>query len=288
MLHPHECIQKMSDELQIRGYRPNTVKRYTEIVTAFFDHTPGAIKDFEQEHVRNYFVYLKKDRKSAGATINQALAAIRFLYIDILDKPWDKKKLRGHRMPKRLPVAFSCDEVRTLLCATPSLKHRTILMTAYSGGLRVSEVTHLKVHDIDSKAMRILIQEGKGNKSRYVMLSEKLLPALRQYWKIYRPKDWLFPGAVAGKPIADASVQRAFRMSLKASGIKAQATFHSMRHSFATHLLENGTNISYIQELLGHKSIHSTLIYLKITSETAGGVKSPLDQLGLDAKDFAP
>ena len=287
-MHPHQCLQRMSEELQIRGYSPKTVKRYTEVVKAFLDHSRGEVHTLEQEHVRSYFVYLKRVRNLAGSTINQALAAIRFLYIEILQKPWDNKRLRGHRVPKRLPVALSKDEVRALLNATSNLKHKTILMTAYSAGLRVSEVTHLRIKDIDSKAMRILIRLGKGSKDRFVMLSENVLLALRQYWKIYRPKDWLFPGAVPGKPITDATMQRAFKRSLKAAGIKNEATFHSLRHSFATHLLENGTNIRYIQELLGHTSIHSTLVYLKITSDTAGGVKSPLDQLGLDAKDFGP
>lgn len=288
MLSPNQCTQRMSEELQIRGYRPKTIESYMRIAKAFLDHTRAFVDELEQEHVRSYFVYLKNVRKSSGSTINQALAAIRFLYIDVLEKPWDKKRLRGHKVPKRLPVALSRDEVRTLLACTCSLKHRTILMTAYSGGFRVSEVTHLKIHDIDSKAMRILIREGKGDKSRYVMLSRNLLLALRQYWKLYRPKNWLFPGAVAGKPITDTTVQRAFKTSLKAAGIKVPATFHSLRHSFATHLLESGTNIRYIQELLGHTSIHSTLIYLKITSDTVEGVESPLDLLGLDTTDFAP
>jgi len=137
--------------------------------------------------------------------------------------------------------------------------------------------------------MRIFIRQSKGDKDRYVMLAKNMLLALRQYWKIYRPKDWLFPGAIAGRPITDTTVQRAFKTSLKAAGIKkTEATFHCLRHSFATHLLESGTNIRYIQELLGHASIHSTLVYLKITADTVGGVKSPLDKIGLDATDFAP
>ncbi len=174
-MHQHQCLQRMSEELQIRGYSPKTIKRYTEVANAFLDHSRGAVDTLEQEHVRSYFVYLKKVRNLAGSTINQALAAIRFLYIEILRKPWSDKRLRGHRVPKRLPVALSKDEVRGLLNVTSSLKHRTILMTAYSAGLWVSEVTHLKIQDIDSKAMRIFIRLVKGSKDRYVMLSENIV-----------------------------------------------------------------------------------------------------------------
>ena len=173
------------------------------------------------------------------------------------------------------------DEVQTFFAAIPNLKHLAIFMAIYSAGLRLGEATHLRVCDIDSKTMRILVRSGKGDKGRFVMLSSRLLDTLREYYVTYRPdrSGWLFPGKDVRKPISSSSVQRAFKRTRKAAKIEKRATPHSLRHSFAVHLLETGTNLKYIKELLGHASINSTMIYLKLAPESAEAVQSPLDVL---------
>ena len=174
---------------------------------------------------------------------------------------------------------LSLDEIFRIIATIVNLKHRMMIMTTYSAGLRISELTHLRCHDIDSQEMRILIRSGKGEKSRYVMLSERLLVDLREYWLAYRPGVWLFPGQDRSQPIGPKTIQRVFKRARDAAGIDKPATPHSLRHSFAVHLLEAGVNLKYIQELLGHSSIQSTLIYLKLAPEGAKVVPSPLDQL---------
>ena len=273
-----KTLKTMGEVLRIRGYRPRTVESYVGAAGRFLSYTPFPVNQLNQRHVHRYLVHLKDDKQAAGSTINQALFAIRFLYVNVLELPWDLERFRCHKKHRRLPVALTQDEVHALLNATENLKHRTILMTTYSAGLRVSEVTHLKVRDIDSETMRIFIRNGKGQKDRYVMLSPRLLKDLRAYWKVYRPKDWLFPGQ-GGAPLCATTVQRVFRRSRTIAGIDKPATPHSLRHSFAVHLLMIGTNLKYIQELLGHASIQSTLIYLKLAPESASAVQSPFEQL---------
>lgn len=273
-----EVLETMGETLRIRGYRPKTVKAYVGAAGRFLRHTRHPIDRLKRTHVHRYLVYLKDVKQAAGSTINQALYAIRFLFLNVLELPWDLKRFQCHKRRKRLPVALTRNEVHTLLNATQNLKHRTIFMTTYSVGLRVSEVTRLKVQDIDSETMRIFIRNGKGQKDRYVMLSPRLLEELRIYWKAYRPKDWLFPGQ-GNVPISTSAVQSVFARVRSQAGIDKAATPHSLRHSFAVHLLENGTNLKHIKELLGHASIQSTMIYLKLAPESTSAVQSPLEQL---------
>jgi len=273
-------LQRMTEALQIRGYSPDTVTAYSAQARGFLKHTqkdPSAV-DFEDVH--RYMVHLKTERMLAGSTINQALAGIRFLYLDVLDKSWDKK-LRCHKLRRKLPVVLTRQEVGDLFEATPDFKNRVVLMTMYSAGLRIRETVNLHCRDIESPKMRIHIRNGKGQKERYTMLSEKLLDSLRQYWRVYRPREVLFYGADKDRPIHKRTIQRAITKSRDRAGIRKPASCHSLRHRFATHLLESGTNLRYIQELLGHKSIQSTLVYLKVTPQSVSAVQSPLDQLTL-------
>ncbi len=272
-------LNRLGEVLRIRGYCPATVKSYVACARGFLIYSPYPVSQVDSELVHQYLVHLKDERQLSGSTINQALCAIRFLFIEVLHRPWELKHFRCHRRRRRFPVVLTRDEIHAVFAVVRNLKHLAILMTLYSAGLRLSEATHLQIRDIDSETMRILIRAGKGQKDRYVMLSMRLLEILREYWLSYRPKGWLFPGKDPRKPISSSSVQRVFKRAIKAAGIDKHAVPHSLRHSFAVHLLESGTSLKYIQELLGHGSIQSTLIYLKLAPECAEAVRSPLDVL---------
>ncbi len=272
-------LNRLGEVLRIRGYCPATVKSYTACTRGFLMYSPYPVSQIDSEVVHQYLVHLKDERKLSGSTINQALCAIRFLFLEVLHRPWELEHFRCHRTPRRFPVTLTRGEIHALLAAVHNLKHLAILMVLYSAGLRLSEATHLQVGDIDSETMRIFIRKGKGQKDRYVMLSKRLLEILRDYWKSYRPKGWLFPGKDPRQPISPTSVQKVVARARKAARIEKKATPHSLRHSFAVHLLESGTNLKYIQDLLGHSSINSTMIYLKLAPECAEAVQSPLDVL---------
>ncbi len=274
-----DVLKRMGEILRIRGNSPKTVKAYVYQARGFLHFSPFPVDQIDQDLVHNYLVHLKDVRKLSGSTINQALFAIKFMFIEVIHKPWDTNRFRCHKMPQKLPVVLSIEEIFRIVAKVVNLKHRTIIMTTYSAGLRIDEVTHLKCLDIDSDAMRIVIRNAKGQKDRLVMLSPRLLPDLREYWLVYRPGVWLFPGQNRSQPIGPKTVQRAFKRARDEAGIVKPATPHSLRHSFAVHLLEAGVNLKYIQELLGHSSIQSTLRYLKLAPECAKAVRSPLDQL---------
>lgn len=213
---------------------------------------------FGAEEVRQYQLYLITDKGLSSSSVNIVVCALRFLYRYTLGHPWDIERIRPSRREKKLPIVLSLDEVMQFFNAVESTKHRVILMTAYAAGLRVSEVTQLKLTDIDSKRKTILVEQGKGNKDRYVMLSPRLLGVLRDYWKVYRPPEWLFPGTTQNTPISPATVRNVCRLASLASGLGKKVTPHTLQHSFATHLLEAGTDLRTIQVLLGHKSLIST------------------------------
>ena len=191
--------------------------------------------------------------------------------------PLSLSSLKGAKRDRKLPVVLSQDELKTLFSCVNNSKHRLILMTAYSAGLRLHEVTHLRVSDIDSK--RMTVQQGKGKKDRYTLLSPALLQQLRIYWKQHRPHPWLFPGRDKNTPLSDASVQRAFKLAGDKAGIRKKASVHTLRHSFATHLLEQGVNLFTIKELLGHSSILTTLIYLHLQKNSHAAIVNPIDHL---------
>ena len=211
--------------------------------------------------------------------MNQAVSAIKFLFAEILDKPRIAIQLPRPNKEKKLPKVLSEEEVSRILAALDNNKHRAILFLTYSAGLRVSEVVNLKIIDIDSDRMLIYIRQGKGRKDRCVMLSEIALQELRRYFKEYRPLEWLFPGAKTDWHITERTVQKVFANACKIAKIQKQVSVHSLRHSFATHLLEGGTDLRYIQELLGHNSSKTTEIYTHVTKKSIQKIQSPLDKL---------
>ncbi len=269
----------MEDDLRIRGYSENTRKLYLERVYHYVRYFMKPPDVLTLEDIHEYQVYLTKEREVSWSYFNQAVCALRFFYSVSLEKDWDVTRIPYQKGARRLPEVLSTEEVAALFDALVNLKHRTILMTQYAGGLRTGEAVNLKVKDIDGKRMTIRIDHGKGRKDRYVMLSEKLHFALQEYWKVQRPQGWLFPGQDPARHLSKDSVQRVFKKAKTKAGIIKQVTPHSLRHSFATHLMEDGTNIRVIQRLLGHKSIRSTEVYTHVATGYLTETKSPLDRL---------
>jgi integrase/recombinase XerD len=271
--------QRMLEDMGIRNFAENTQLSYLQQVSLYaryFDRSPD---ELGPEQVRAYQVHLTKTRKLAPGTVSIATAALRFLYRVTLKQDWAPDDIPRPKLPFKLPVILSPEEVMQFLDSIASLKHRTILTTAYAAGLRVSEATNLKITDIDSKRMMLRVDQGKGRKDRDVMLSPRLLQDLRSYWKVTRSKGWLFPGDIPGRPITTGAVELACRKAHRASGIHKPITPHSLRHAFATHLLESGTDLRKIQLLLGHRSLATTSRYLKVATSTVCATTSPFDLL---------
>lgn len=271
--------QCMLDDMRIRNLSTNTQSTYLLQVGAFAKHFARSPDELGPEEVRAWQIHLLEAKKLSPKSIGIAAAALRFLYHVTLKRDWPVEEIPLPKKPLTLPVVLSRDEVVHFLECVGSVKHRTILMTAYAGGLRISEVIRLKVADIDSQRMVLRVAQGKGRKDRYVMLSPRLLDILRAWWKIARPDDWLFPGAMVGHPISKGAVEQACQKALRASGIRKPVTPHSLRHAFATHLLESGTDVRTIQLLLGHRSLATTSRYLRVATSTVCATASPFDLL---------
>ena len=270
--------QRLIEELKLRGLAENTIKSYVQVIAAyarFFGRSPDQLGKAD---LRKYLLYLREEKKVAQTTYNQRIAALRFFYRETIQRPEVVEGICFARKEKRLPAVLSRDEVERFFTALVSLKHRAILMTAYGGGLRVSEVVSLKASDIDSGRMAIRIRQGKGNKDRDVMLSPRLLAVLRKYWLAARPKDFLFPGTGKCGHISRYAVYNACKAAMRDAGLTKNISPHTLRHSFATHLLEQGTDIRTIQVLLGHRSVATTAIYTHISQAGVLQTKSPLDQ----------
>ena len=271
--------QRMLEDMGIRNLAENTQLAYLQQVSAFARHFQRSPEGLGPDEVRAYQVHLVEVRKLAPGSISIAASALRFLYKVTLKRDWAPDDIPMPKQPFKLPIVLSREEVMRFLEAVHSLKHRTILTAAYAGGLRVSEATHLKVTDIDSQRMVLRIDQGKGRKDRYVMLSPRLLEALRAYWMVVRPRSWLFPGELPGQPVTTGAVQAACQKAHRGAGITKPITPHSLRHAFATHLLEAGCDVRTIQLLLGHRSLASTSRYLKVATSTVCATTSPFDWL---------
>jgi integrase/recombinase XerD len=271
--------QRMLQDMGIRNLAVNTQLAYVQQISAFarhFDRSPDALGP---EQVRAYQVHLIEERKLAAGSLSVVAAALRFLYKITLRRPWNDDDIPMPKRPLKLPIVLSPEEVVRFLACVASTKHRAILTTIYASGLRVSEAVALHPADIDSSRMVLRVDQGKGRKDRYVMLSPRLLEVLRGYWRIERPRPWLFPGDVEGHHITKNAVEQACQKAHRAFGIDKPVTPHSLRHAFATHLLESGTDIRRIQLLLGHRSLATTSRYLKIATSSLVSTVSPFDQL---------
>jgi integrase/recombinase XerD len=273
--------RRMVEDMTVRNLSPATQRSYLYAVAKFSRFFGKSPERLELEDVRTYQVHLAS-QGIAWATLNQTVAALRFFYGVTLNRPEIPERIAYAREPRRLPVVLSADEVVRFLEAVPSLKSRTALTTAYATGLRVSEVVALKVADIDSGRMLIRVEQGKGGKDRYVMLSAQLLAILRTYWRLAKPRHWLFPGRDEEHPIDQSVLHAACRSACEAAGLTKHVTVHTLRHSFATHLLESGADIRIIQVLLGHTNIATTARCAQVATSTIQGTASPLDRLRLE------
>jgi integrase/recombinase XerD len=271
--------QRMIDDMRIRNLADNTQSAYLQQIIAYAEHFHRSPDELGLGAIRAYQLYLTQTRRLSPSSVSVATGALRFLYKVTLKRDWAIDEIPMPKRPFKLPVILSREEVIHFLDSIDSVKHRAILMTAYAAGLRVSEAIHLKVTDIDSQRMMLRVDQGKGRKDRYVMLSPRLLEVLRDYWKTLRPTLWLFPGDLIGQPITRSAVELACQKAQRASGIAKPITPHSLRHAFATHLLESGTDIRTIQLLLGHRSLATTSRYLKVATSTVCATPSPFDCL---------
>lgn len=272
---------RMENEMKLRGLSPRTKAAYLQVLQGFVRFHKRPAEQMGAEEARTYLLHLINERKLSRSTTNQAACALRFFYKKVLRRPIALDEIPLQKKEKKLPSILSEREILALLKAVANLKYRTIIMTIYSAGLRLNEAIQLEPADIDSAEMRIRIKAGKGNKERYVMLSSTLLSALREYYRRYRPGQWLFFGKRRLESIHPRNVQRAIERAAVKAGIQKRVTPHLLRHSFATHLLDRGTNLRYIQELLGHSSITTTMIYTHVSRRKLTEVVSPLDWLGL-------
>ena len=272
--------QRMVEDMQVRRLSPFTQRTYVETVARFaryFDRSPERLGP---EQIRAYQVYLATERRLATSSLLVAVSALRFLYRVTLQKRWSfDDVLPAPKKPQSLPVVLSPQEVVQFLDAVKAPKHRAILTTCYAAGLRISEAIALTVSAIDSERMVLRITKGKGQKDRYVMLSPKLLAVLRDWWKVERPRHWLFPGDRPEAPITRRAVQLACRIARRRAGLAKSVAPHSLRHAFSVHLLEAGTDLRTIQLLLGHRSLQTTVRYLRVATTKVCSTTSPLDLL---------
>ncbi|HJZ53317.1 MAG TPA: tyrosine-type recombinase/integrase [Gemmataceae bacterium] len=271
--------RRMTEDLILHNLSPKTIRLYVNWVADFARHFHTSPDQLGPEHVRSYLLHLVQERKVSCNVQKQARLALPFLYRVTLGKEWVVEKVACPKAPETLPVVLSQDEMARFLDALHNPKHRALLMTAYAGGLRLSEVARLRVEDIDSARMVIHVRQGKGHKDRDVMLSPRLLAVLREYWATYRPQPYLFPGRQPDRPISVRTVQMACERAPAASGLSKHVHMHTLRHSFATHLLESGTDLRTIQVLLGHHSFSTTARYLHITTAALQSARSPFDGL---------
>jgi len=275
-----ELRQRMLTDLRIRNYAERTQAIYITCVAEMARHLRRSPAALSAEEVREYLRYLKEEREVSRSTFAQAVGALRFLYRHTLDRPEMVPHIPYPRSKRRHPVVLSPAEVVRLLKAIGNVKHRTVAMVLYGAGLRISEALALELRDIDSGRMVITVRHGKGDSDRQVALSAVLLEALRTYWLAYRPARCLFPGQDREKPMVSSTIQRALKAARVRAGIAKPAGPHVLRHSYATHLMEAGTDLRVIQTLLGHRSLRTTQIYTHVATERVRATRSPLDDLG--------
>jgi integrase/recombinase XerD len=281
---------RVRGELRLRNYSYKTIKSYTSCLRSFVKYfSPKHPRDITEENIRAYLLHLITTKELAASTVNQVFNALRFLYVELYDKPFVIGKLPRPQKEKKLPDVLNEEEVLRIFKAVANLKHRTMLMLAYASGLRVSEVVSLKIEDLDADRNMIHIRSPKGKKDRYTLLPVSLRETLHRYWKEYKlgNSGWLFRGAKLNYHLSARSIQHVFERAVQQAGITKPVSMHTLRHSFATHLLEHGTDLRYIQELLGHESSKTTEVYTHVSKQHIGTIISPLDFIAkqLDSED---
>lgn len=279
-LSPH--FQKMQIEMELRGLSPQTIQQYFIPLKLLEKHFDKPAFEVSPDELKQYLYHRIKSGIS-NSSLNISCSAFKLFFNKVLNYNWSDDVIIRPKRPKKLPYVLSQNEVLAIIDQLSNIKHKTILLTMYSSGLRISETLSLRVSDIDSKNMLIRINKGKGSKDRLTVLSLENLKLLRHYWKLYRPTDLLFPGPIEGKPISARNIQKVFSIAKQKAGISKPATVHTLRHSFATHLLENRTDLRTIQMLLGHSNISTTSKYIHLSTAHIASVRSPLDGRDLNA-----
>ena len=277
-----ELRRRMLEDMQLRGLAKNTQQSYMDCVKALAKHYNRRPDQLSEDEIRNFFLYLIKNKRLRENTIRIYVYGIKFFFEKTLGRQWPVLNLIRAQKRKKLPVVLSMEEVRKLLSLVRIPKNRVCLTTIYSCGLRLSEATHLKVSDIDGKRMVIEIRNSKGGEDRYVPLPRKTLDLLRKYWIECRSESWLFPSKIKDGHICNSAIQWCFKVILHESGITKHASVHTLRHSYATHLLESGVDIRVIQGILGHRNPKSTMIYTHLTQKIVKKVQSTVDNLMSD------
>lgn len=276
-------LSKVLSDIELRNLSEATKDLYMRTCARYLDFLGGRpIEGTGEADVRAFSQHLRCECGLAPKTVNTYLAAVLFMYEVGLDRPMNRRQIPFMRKPKAMPKVFSRDEMAAILAATPNVKHRAQISLGYGSGLRISEVCSLRVRDVDSKAMRLLVEDGKGAKDRYTLLPTTTLSLLREYWEVYRPshpEGWLFLGPYGYTHVSDSAVRSALLTAMRSAGVeRAGRSFHTLRASFATHLLEDGTDLMTIKSLMGHSSLSSTAVYLHV-ADMAAGVASPVDSV---------
>jgi len=272
---------KFIKEMQLRNFSPHTVRSYTEAMVALSTHYDKSPERISEEEIKDYLLHMTQVKKLSWSSCNVAVSAFRFFYNQVLGGGELVIKIPVRKRVKRLPEVLSIEEVERLFHQVTNPKHRVFLMTVYATGLRVSEAVHLKVSDIDSDRMMIHVHQGKGKKDRYTILSHSLRNELKGYFKLYRPTNWLFYGRSLDTPISRETGSRVYAKAKKCAGINKGGGIHTLRHCFATHMLEMGFDLRTLQTILGHSDLKTTSLYLHVTAKHFGKIRSPLDLLNL-------
>jgi site-specific recombinase XerD len=280
--------QRMIEDMQLRNLSTETQRAYVHYISGLAQFYQTSPEQLGLEEIREYQLHLMQERKLSPESVNTFVSAARFLYGETLEMVWPQGALPRARVPYKLPVVLSASETQEFFQRVSTIRYRAALMTAYGAGLRVSEVVSLRISDIDSRRMLVRVRQGKGKKDRYAMLSPRLLEVLRSWWRSQHPagqrhdgspEDWLFPGFARGRHMNVSSLQDVCREAARLAGFSKRVTVHTLRHSFATHLLEAGTDTRVIQALLGHSRIDTTARYTQVSAHVVAGTPSPLDGL---------
>ena len=274
-----ELTRRMADDMKLRNYSQKTIDAYTYHVGRFAQFLGCSPETASPEDVRSFQLHLIEERKVGWSSFNQAVCGLRFLFRTTYPRDWAVSMVPFGKRPKTLPTVLGGEEVASLLACVSNLKHRTFLLTLYAAGLRLSEAAALTISDIDSQRMQLRIAHGKGAKERVVPISPRLLEGLRSYWREVRSPQWLFPGKTFDVPLSSTTIQKTCKAAVQKSGILKPVTPHTLRHSYATGLLEAGVDLLTISRLLGHKSFSTTMIYLHVRRTHLGSAPSPIDWL---------
>jgi len=274
-----ELRKQMDGDLVVRGMAVRTRESYLGAVAGLAKYYGRRPDRINEQEVQQYLLYLIEQRKLAWSSCNIVAQGLKFFYRVTLKRPEAQFQIPRARQPQKLPQILSREEVVALIECTVNLKHRAILMTAYGAGLRLNEICHLRLSDIDAARMTLRVEQGKGAKDRYTLLSPRLLTELRRYWRVYRPRHWLYTRRDGERPVSDTTVHRIYRHAKARAGIAKEGGIHSLRHAFATHLLEAGVDIHTIQRLMGHGHISSTLRYFHLARKHLANTPSPLELL---------